>query len=399
MSVLSNRVKALKPSPTVSINALAGEMKAKGIDVCNLSAGQPDFPTPENVKEAGIQAIRNNDTYYTPVPGTVKIREAVARKLLRDNGLTYDPTSEIMVSVGGKQILYNLFQALVNPGDGVMIPALYWVSYPPQVELAQGEPVIVPATADDGFKVTPDHLNKAYKDNCKILVLNSPSNPTGAFYLRKELEPVVEWALSKNLIIISDEIYESLLYVDEPFTSIPSLSDEAKASTVIAHGTAKAYSMTGWRLGYAAGPKEIIKACCTLQSQINTNTASMAQTASIEALDNANEEAKRRCGIFKQRRDMVVGRLQAMPGIRTLVPEGAFYIFPEVAAYYGKSCDGKTIEGSVDFCAWLLEKVHVAAVPGAAFGDDACIRISYASSEENLKNGMDRIEAGLKTLS
>ena len=397
MSVLSRRVTAIKPSPTVSINALAGEMKAKGINVINLSAGQPDFPTPENIKEAGITAIRNNDTYYTPPAGTMPLREAIARKLERDNGLTYGP-SEIMVSVGAKQVLYNLAMAILDPGDAVMIPAPYWVSYPPQVELAQGVPVIVPALATEDFKINTDILERYYTKKCKALLLNSPSNPTGSYYSRKELEPIVEWALARKLLLISDEIYEKLIYNDEPYTSVAALSPEARIHTITVNGVAKAYSRTGWRVGYAAGPKDIIKAMGTLQSQINTQTASMSQAASIEALDNGEEEAVRRCGVFKERRDYIIARLEAMSGVVTSIPQGAFYIFPQVSSLFGKSYDGKTIENSVDFCTWLLEKQNVAAVPGAAFGDDTCIRISYASSMENLQVGMDRLETGILSL-
>jgi aspartate aminotransferase len=398
MSVLSNRAISLKPSPTLAINAKAKSMQAQGIRVVSFGAGEPDFDTPENIKEAAKRALDAGFTKYTPVGGIDDLKDAIIKKFQRDNRITYK-RSEIIVSCGGKHSFYNLAQAIFDQGDEVIIPAPYWVSYPPMVALANGTPVIVETTEKNEFKITPDELKKAITPKTKALILNSPSNPTGSAYTKKELEKIAEIALSKNIFVISDEIYEKIVYDDFEFVSIASLSEEIKKRTIIVHGVAKTYAMTGWRIGYTAGPEEIILAMNNIQSQSTSNPTSIAQKASVEALAGPQDDVGKMVTAFGQRRNYIVDRLNNIPGVSCYKPVGAFYVFPNFLSHYGKSFQGKKIENSTHLADFFLDVAKVAVVPGIEFGADPFERLSYATSMEDIKEGLNRIEETLKKLS
>ena len=397
MSILSNRAKSLKPSPTLAINAKAKAMQAQGIRVISFGAGEPDFDTPENIKQAAKKALDEGFTKYTPVGGIDELKDAIIQKFQRDNGLSYR-RSEILVSCGGKHSFYNLAQAVFDQGDEVIIPAPYWVSYPPMVELANAMPVIVETTEKNQFKITPGDLKKAITSKTKALVLNSPSNPTGSAYTKKELEKIAELAISKNFFVISDEIYEKIVYDGFKFTSIACLNEEIKKKTIIVHGVAKTYAMTGWRIGYAAGAEDIILAMNNIQSQSTSNPTSIAQKASVEALIGPQDEVEKMVSAFGQRRNYIVDRLNKMSDVSCYKPVGAFYVFPNFSSYYGKAYEGKKIENSTHLADFFLNEAKVAVVPGVEFGADAFERLSYATSMENIKEGLDRIEEGLKKL-
>ena len=397
MTVLSNRAKSLKPSPTLAINAKAKSMQAQGIHVISFGAGEPDFDTPENIKQAAKQAIDDGFTKYTPVGGIDDLKDAIIKKFQRDNHLTYK-RSEIIVSCGGKHSFYNLAQAIFDQGDEVIVPAPYWVSYPPMVALANATPVIVETTEKNEFKITPEEFKKAITPKTKALILNSPSNPTGSAYTRKELEKIAEIAISKNFFVISDEIYEKIVYDGFEFVSIASLSDEIKKRTIIVHGVAKTYAMTGWRIGYTAGSEEIISAMNNIQSQSTSNPTSIAQKASVEALIGPQNEVDKMVSAFAQRRNYIVDRLNKIPGVSCYKPVGAFYVFPNFSSYYGKSYQGKKIENSTHLADFFLDVARVAVVPGVEFGADPFERLSYATSMEDIKEGLDRIEEALKKL-
>lgn len=394
---ISRKIKNIKPSPTIAISSLAGEMKRKGINVINFSAGQPDFHTPENIKEAGIQAIKNNHTKYTPAPGIPEIREAICRKFKRDNDLEYTP-DQVIVSAGGKQSVYLALQVLLEEGDEAIVISPYWVSYPPQVSLTGAKPVIINTTIENDFKTTAEEIEKYITDKTQILILNSPNNPTGSLFVKNELEEIADLCVRKNIFVVTDEIYEQLTYDNQKAVSIASLNDDIKKITLTINGASKSFSMTGWRLGYAAGPKEVVKGMTKLQSQLDTHAVSISQYATIEALDNGAESTRKMRESFDERRKYVVKRLNEIDGIKTNVPKGAFYIFPQVSAYYGKKHNGTLINDSVSFCKYMLEEMKIALVPGSAFGDDNCLRFSYAASMEDIKNGIDRLEEGLKKL-
>ncbi len=397
MSVLSNRAKSLKPSPTLAINAKAKSMQAQGIHVISFGAGEPDFDTPENIKQAAKKAIDDGFTKYTPVGGIDDLKDAIIKKFQRDNQLTYK-RSEIIVSCGGKHSFYNLAQAIFDQGDEVIVPAPYWVSYPPMVSLANATPVIAETTEENAFKITPEGLQKALTPKTKALILNSPSNPTGSAYTREELEAIGGMAVSKNFFVISDEIYEKIVYDDFKFISIASLSDEMKKRTIIVHGVAKTYAMTGWRIGYTAGPEEIISAMNNIQSQSTSNPTSIAQKASVEALIGPQGEVDKMVSAFAQRRNYIVDRLNKIPGVSCYRPVGSFYVFPNFSSYYGKSFQGKKIENSTHLADFFLEVARVAVVPGVEFGADPFERISYATSMGDIKEGLARIEESLKKL-
>jgi aspartate aminotransferase len=397
MSVLSNRAKSLKPSPTLAINAKAKSMLAQGIHVISFGAGEPDFDTPDNIKKAAKKAIDEGFTKYTPVGGIDELKDAIIKKFQRDNKLTYK-RSEILVSCGGKHSFYNLAQAIFDQGDEVIVPAPYWVSYPPMVALANATPVIIETTEKNGFKITPEELKKAITMKTKALILNSPSNPTGSAYTKKELEKIAEIALSKNIFVISDEIYEKIVYDGFEFTSIASLSEEMKEKTIIVHGVAKTYAMTGWRIGYTAGSEEIISAMNNIQSQSTSNPTSISQKASVEALIGPQDEVARMVDAFAQRRNYIVGRLNEFPGVSCYKPVGAFYVFPNFSSYYGKSYQGKKIENSTVLADYFLDVAKVAVVPGVEFGADPFERLSYATSMEDIKEGLNRIEEALMKL-
>ncbi len=397
MTVLSSRAKGLKPSPTLAISAKAKSMQAQGIHVISFGAGEPDFDTPENIKQAAKKAIDDGFTKYTPVGGIDDLKDAIIKKFQRDNQLTYK-RSEIIVSCGGKHSFYNLAQAIFDQGDEVIVPAPYWVSYPPMVALANAMPVIAETTEKNEFKITPEEFKNALTPKTKALILNCPSNPTGSAYTRKELENIAEIAILKNIFVISDEIYEKIVYDGFKFISIASLNDEIKKRTIIVHGVAKTYAMTGWRIGYTAASEEIISAMSNIQSQSTSNPTSIAQKASVEALIGPQTEVDKMVSAFGQRRNYIVDRLNKIPGVSCYKPVGAFYVFPNFSSYYGKSFQGKKIENSTHLADFFLDVARVAVVPGVEFGADPFERLSYATSMEDIKEGLNRIEESLKKL-
>jgi len=389
MSIVSNSLKRIKPSPTMAVTSKAREMRAAGRDVIGLGAGEPDFDTPDNIKEAAIEAIKRGDTKYTAVDGTVDLKKAIQAKFSRENGLSYE-LDQITVGTGGKQVLYNAFMATVNKGDEVIIPAPYWVSYPDIILLAGGKPKIVKCDEKDNFKLTPKKLEKAISKKTKWIILNSPSNPTGSAYTKKEIEGLSKILLKyKKIYILSDDIYEHITYDNFNFFTIAQIKS-LKDRTLTMNGVSKSYSMTGWRIGYAAGPKEIIKAIAKIQSQSTSNPTSISQAAAVEALNGTQDFIKERANSFRERRDFVVNSLNNMNGISCLRPEGAFYVFPSCKKLLGKKTKLKTDK---DFVEKLLEKSEVAVVQGSAFGLDGYFRISYATSMENLRKAMERIKS------
>lgn len=392
---LSKRVSGIKPSPTLEIDAKARALKSQGIDIIGFGIGEPDFNTPDNIKETAIKAIRDGFTKYTAVSGIDELKDAIIEKFKKDNDLNYD-RSEIIVSCGAKHSLYNIAQAIFNPGDEILIPAPYWVSYPDQVILNDATPVIV-KTGND-FLLTPEGLKEKITPKTKAIILNSPSNPTGMAYDKKSLESIAEIAVRHKIYIISDEIYEKIIYDGFEHISIASLGKEIKAITLVANGVSKAYSMTGWRIGYTAGPKEIISAMSNIQSQSTSNPASVSQKAAIEALRGPQDSVKKMVEEFDRRRKYMVKRLNRMEGVSCIMPRGAFYAFPNVSSFYGKNFDGKVIKDSYDMAGYLLEEAKVAIVPGDPFGADEYIRLSYATSMENIEKGLNRIEESLRKL-
>jgi aspartate aminotransferase len=397
---LSQRAINAAPSPTLGIAAKAAALKAEGKDVLSFSAGEPDFDTPQNVKDAAVKALAAGQTKYTPSSGTPALKNAIIAKLERDNGLTYKP-NEIIASAGAKHSIYNLMQAILEEGDEVLIPAPYWVSYPEQVKLADATPVIVPTGPD--FLTSAAELEKYITSNTKLLVLNSPSNPTGAVYSPEQLKAIAELAVKHGIYVLSDEIYEKIIFAPNKFVSIASFGPEIKALTITVNGLSKSHSMTGWRIGYAAGDAEIVAAMGRIQDQSTSNPTSITQAASVEALNGPQDAVETMRVEFEKRRTLIVDGLNAVPGIECPNPGGAFYVFPKVSGLYGKSytaADGtvKTIKGSDDFAAWLLESVTVALVPGSGFGADDYVRLSYATSSDNIRKGIERIAAAVETL-
>ncbi|HSA58402.1 MAG TPA: pyridoxal phosphate-dependent aminotransferase [bacterium] len=397
MSRLTQRVQRIKPSPTLAIDSKAKKMIAEGIDVVSFGAGEPDFDTPDHVKLAAIKAIDAGKTKYTPVAGIIELKDAVVAKLKRDNNLHYT-REDVIVSAGGKHVLYNIAQALFEAGDEVIIPAPYWVSYPDQVLLNDAKPVVVQTEEKDGFCLRPEVLEKAITPKTKAFILNSPSNPTGGAYPRKNLEAIAEILVKKNVFCVSDEIYEKIVYDGFEFTSIASLNDRIKEITLTVNGASKVYSMTGWRMGYAVGPRDIIDAMAKIQGQVTSNITSITQWACVEALNGSHEFLKTWVAEFKKRRDVIVKRFNAIPGVTCFNPQGAFYVFPNVSAYFGRKYGGKVIQGSDDLAAYLLEKALVAVVPGSGFGADGFIRLSYATSMAKIEKGLERIEKALAAL-
>ncbi len=394
---LARRVRGLKPSPTLSLTAKAKALKASGRDVVDLCAGEPDFETPDNVKRAGIKAIEEGFTRYTPVGGIDELKDAIIEKLKRDNGLEYS-REEIIVSCGAKHVLYNIAQALFEEGDEVIIPAPYWVSYPEIVALAGAEPVILPTLEDEGFKVTPQEIKGAITERTKAIIINSPSNPTGIVYTEEELSAIYDVIRDTDIVVISDEIYEKLTYDSHEFFSFASLCEDAKERTIVVNGLSKSHSMTGWRIGYGAGRKEWIKAMINIQSQSTSNPSSIAQKAAVEALKGPQDALERMVEEFDRRRRYILERLNSMDGVRCTTPRGAFYVFPSVRGAIGRTYRDRMINSSKDLAELLLEEAMVAVVPGEAFGADGYIRISYATGMEDLKKGLDRIENFLNHL-
>ena len=394
MSIISNSLKRIKPSPTIAVSQKARELKAAGKDVIGLGAGEPDFDTPDNIKKVAIDAINRGETKYTAVDGTPDLKKAIVDKFKRENNLEYS-TSEITVGSGGKQVIYNAFMATLNKGDEVVIPAPYWVSYPDMVLLAGGNPKIVKCSEQDGFKLTPKSLKKAITKKTKWLILNSPSNPTGASYTKEEIEALSEVLIkNKNVHILSDDIYEHITYDNFNFFTIAQVS-KLKNRTLTMNGVSKSYAMTGWRIGYAAGPKEIIKAISKIQSQSTSNPSSISQAAAVEALNGTQDFIQERSNAFKERRDFVVNSLNNIKGISCLKPSGAFYVFPSCKKLLGKKTKLKTDK---DFVEKLLEEALVAVVQGSAFGLDGYFRISYATSMDNLKKALERIKSFCESL-
>ncbi|MGE5855655.1 MAG: pyridoxal phosphate-dependent aminotransferase [Syntrophaceae bacterium] len=394
---IAKRAMAIKPSPTLATAAKAKAMKAQGIDVVDFGVGEPDFDTPENVKQAGIKAIQSGFTKYTPAGGTDELKEAVIDKFRKDNGLSYEKP-QVLISCGAKHSLYNIAEALFDPGDEVIIPAPYWVSYPDQAILNDAVPVIIETRESEGFRISAAALDKAVTKKTKAIILNSPSNPTGLAYDRKTLEEVAAVALKHRVYVISDEIYEKLVYDGFEHVSIASLGKEIKDLTIVVNGVSKSHSMTGWRIGFAAGPKDVITAMANIQSQSTSNPTSISQKAAVEALRGPQEFIATMNAEFDKPRKYMVERLNRMPGVSCLMPVGAFYAFPNVSKLYGKVANGKVIKNSSDLAGHLLEEGKVALVSGDAFGADAHIRLSYATSPENITKGLDRIEAVIKKL-
>ena len=395
MSIISDSLKRIKPSPTITVTQKARELRAAGKDVIGLGAGEPDFDTPVNIKNAAIRAIKSGDTKYTAVDGTPALKKAIVDKFKRENKLNYS-NDQITVGTGGKQVLYNAFMATLNKGDEVIIPAPYWVSYPDMVLLAGGKPKIVKCSEQEGFKLTVKKLKKAITKKTKWVILNSPSNPTGAGYSKKEIQDLAKVLIrNKKVHILSDDIYEHIKYDNFNFFTISQIS-KLKDRTLTMNGVSKSYAMTGWRIGYAAGPKDIIKAIGKIQSQSTSNPSSISQAAAVEALNGSQGFIKKRTKAFKERRDFVVKSLNNIKGINCLTPNGAFYVFPSCKGFLNKKTKLKT---DTDFVQKLLEESNVAVVQGSAFGLDGYFRISYATSMQNLKKAMERIKSFCESLS
>jgi len=389
--------KVLRPSPTLAVTMKAKALQKEGRDIIGFGAGEPDFDTPDNIKAAAIRAIQEGFTKYTPVGGIDELKDAVIEKLRRDNGLAYK-RSQIVVSTGAKHTLFNMAQVLFGQGDEVIIPAPYWVSYPDIVLLADATPVIVDATEAEGFKLTPEKLRKAITARTKALILNSPSNPTGAAYTLDELKALSEVLRGKDIIVVSDDIYEKVVYDGFAFANIANVSEEMKEKTIVVNGLSKSHAMTGWRMGYAAGPEDVIAAMTEIQSQSTSNPTSIVQKAAIEALLGDQSFIPKMVAEFKRRRDTIVAALNAVPGISCATPPGAFYVFPRVAGLYGKKAGGKALTGSNAFSEFLLEAANVAVVPGQAFGNDDYVRLSYATSMDLIVEGTKRIARAVATL-
>ncbi len=394
---IAGRMSQIKPSPTLAITAKAKALKAQGVDVVGFGAGEPDFDTPEHIKEAAVKALKEGFTKYTPVPGTDELRQAVADQLARDYGLEY-AKEEIIISCGAKHSLYNIAMVLFEPGDEVIIPSPYWVTYPAQVYIAEATPVIVETLEENGFKLTPEQLEEAITPKTRALILNYPSNPTGASYTREELEKLAEVALKHDIWVISDEIYDKIIYDGFQHVPFATLSPEVKARTLLVNGVSKTYSMTGWRIGWVAGNKDVVAAMNKLQSQSTSNPTSIAQSAAYAALTGPQDCVAEMVKAFKERRDYIVQRLNAMEGVSCFNPQGAFYVFPSFAGLYGRRYGERVINSSLDFADYLLNEFKVAIVPGVAFGEDRGARLSYATSMEAIKKGLDRIEEAISKL-
>jgi aspartate aminotransferase len=397
---LADRLKTLAPSSTLAVQAKARELRAKGIDVISFGAGEPDFDTPERVKDAAVQAMRRGQTKYTEVGGIVELRAAVCAKLKRDNGLAYEP-ADVLVSVGAKHTLFNLIVALVNPGDEVLVPSPYWVSYPEQVRLLGGVPVEVATSESTGFDLDPARLAAAVTTRTKLIVVNSPNNPTGAVFSPAALQAVARLAVERGLWIVSDECYEALTF-EGRHVSIASFGPDVRARTLTVNTCSKAYAMTGWRIGYAAGPRELIRAMTDVQSQVTSNPSSIAQWAAVEALTGPQDEVAKMAGEFDRRRRLIVAGLNALPGVRCVMPKGAFYAFANVSGLFGRTWrrpeGALKLSSSLDVTGFLLEEARVAVVPGKDFGSDAHVRLSYATSDALISEGLARMGAALARL-
>ncbi|ALP89475.1 pyridoxal phosphate-dependent aminotransferase [Clostridium butyricum] len=387
---LSKKAGNISPSITLSITAKANELKAQGVDVVSFGAGEPDFNTPQNIINAAIKAMQDGKTKYTPAGGILELKKTICKKFKEDNGLDYT-TDQITISTGAKQCLANVFMAILNPGDEILIPIPYWVSYPELVKLADGVPVFVETLKENNYKYTIEDLEKAVSDKTKAILINSPNNPTGTIYNREELIEIAEFAKKHDLLIISDEIYEKLIYDGEKHISIASLSEDAFERTVVINGVSKTYAMTGWRLGYMAASKEITKLMTSIQSHMTSNVNTIAQYAAIEALNGPIEDLNTMVKEFERRRNFMVDRLSKIDGVSIIKPSGAFYIMVNISSYFNTTFKGEEIKNSLDFSRVLLDEEKVAVIPGAGFGLDEYIRLSYATSMDIIETGIDRI--------
>ena len=394
---LSRKAQAIEPSLTLAITAKAKEMKEKGIDVISLSAGEPDFNTPKNIINAAIKAMEDGNTKYTSVNGILQLREAICKKFKDDNGLEYNP-SQIVVSTGAKQSLANTFLAILNPGDEVIVSTPYWVSYPELIKLADGKPVFVEGDEKSNYKFTKENLEKAVTAKTKAIVLNTPNNPTGTIYNKEELEVIADFAKKYDIIIISDEMYEKLIYDNENHISIASLSKDAYERTIVINGLSKSYAMTGWRIGYCAASEKIAKLMISIQSHVTSNVCSITQYAALEALNGPQDEIIKMINEFEKRRNYMINRIESIDNLSIVKPKGAFYIMINIENYLGKEINGKILNDSMEFCASLLENEKLAVIPGKAFGLNNYIRVSYATSMEAIKEGLNRIESFIKKL-
>jgi aspartate aminotransferase len=389
MVEIAKKLSTLAESPTLAITARAKELKKMGGDIVGFAAGEPDFDTPENIKLVAIKAIKEGKTKYTAAGGIEELKDAVREKFKKDNGADYG-RDEVLVSCGGKHCLFNLFMALLDPADEVMVPAPYWVSYPPMIHLAGGVARIVETEEKKGFKLTAEKFEKNITKKTKALVINSPSNPTGAVYSEKEVSEIFDVAKRKGVFIVSDEIYEKLCYGETPFFSVASLAG-ARENSIVLNGVSKTYSMTGWRIGYAAGPRNLIKAMTDVQSQSTSNPASISQWAAVEALRGPQEGVEKMVKEFKTRRDLLTRGLNSIKGIECALAHGAFYVFAKCSSLYGKKFKGKPVNSSASFASYLLDEARVAVVPGEPFGNDSYIRLSYACGKEDITKGIERI--------
>ena len=398
--MLADRLKTLAPSSTLAVQAKARELKARGIDVISFGAGEPDFDTPQRIKDAALRAMQRGQTKYTEVGGIPELRAAVCTKLKRDNNLDYEP-ADILVSVGAKHTLFNLVMALINPGDEVLVPSPYWVSYPEQARLLGGVPIDVATHESTGFDLDPAELARAVTPRTKLIVINSPNNPTGAVFSRPALEAVARLVVERKLWVVSDECYEALTF-EGRHVSIASFSPEVKARTIVVNTCSKAYAMTGWRIGYAAGDRTLIRAMTDAQSQVTSNPSSVAQWAAVEALTGPQDEVAKMAGEFDRRRRLIIEGLNALPGVTCGMPRGAFYAFANVSGLFGRTWrkpDGaQTLKSSLDVTAFLLEEARVAVVPGRDFGSDGHVRLSYATSDALISEGLERMAGALATL-
>ena len=388
---LSKKGLSIAPSVTLEITAKAKAMKAKGIDVVEFGVGEPDFNTPSNISEEGIKAIKEGKTKYTPASGIIELKEAICKKFNRDNGLKYNPNN-IVISNGAKQSLYNSLMAILDPGDEVIVSIPYWVSYPQLVQIAGGVPVYVQTKEENGFKCKVEDLDAVLTKKTKAIILNSPNNPTGIIYNSSDLKAIAEWAVKNNIFVISDEIYEKLIYGGEKHTSIASLGDDIKRLTMVVNGMSKAYAMTGWRIGYVAADEKVAKVMGSIQSHITSHPCSIAQYASVEGLNGNQDSVENMRKQFEERRNHMVKKVNSIEGLSCKMPKGAFYVMVNYKKLKGKTIKGKEIRSSLDFAQLLLEEGKVAVIPGAAFGEDDYIRLSYATSLENIEKGTNRIK-------
>ena len=395
---LSRKLDRIAPSATTVLNERAIAMKRDGVEVFNFAVGEPDFPTPEHIKEAGMAAIRENITRYTPATGILDLKEAICRKLARDNGLEYAP-NQIATTSGGKHALYNLLYVICDEGDEVLVPAPYWVSYPEMVKLAGADPVILDTDSASSYKVTPGQVRSAVTPRTRALMLNTPSNPTGMVYTREELEAIAEVVEESGIYVITDELYEKILYDGHRHESIAALHPRMKEQALVVNGLSKAYAMTGWRLGYAAGPAAVMDLVVKFQGQTVMHPSAITQHAAVTALTGPEDFLPPMLKAFDRRRNYIIERLENMEGVACARPGGAFYVFPDMSAYTGRRRpDGRPVDGSLDLAMYLLEEYQVISAPGAAFGTEGCLRFSYATTLDVIEKGMDRVEEGLSSL-